>query len=80
VTTSLPGRRRHARINGRIPGAAPDRDDYGRNIQVADLNALNALMAVMRWKRYLGFYADAANEGFATYSMIVNEVSNEDLA
>ena len=80
VTTSLPGRRHHTRVNGRIPTAAPERDDYGRNIQVADLNAMNAIMAVMRWKRHLGFYADETDEGFATYSLIVNEVSNEDVA
>jgi hypothetical protein len=80
VTTSLPGRRGHARVNGRIPGPAPERDDYDRNIQVADLNALNAVLAVIRWKRHLGFYADVVDEGFATYSLIVNEVSNEDVA
>ena len=80
VTTSLPGRRRHARTNGRIPAPAPERDDYARNIQVADLNSLNADLAVIRWKRHLGFYADESDEGFATYSLIVNEVSNEDLA
>lgn len=80
VTTSLPGRRSHARANGRIPGPAPERDDYARNIQVADLNALNAALAVIRWKRHLGFYADETDEGFAIYSLIVNEVSNEDVA
>lgn len=31
---------------------------YRRNIQVADLNAMNALMAVIRWKQYCGFYGD----------------------
>lgn len=30
---------------------------YEQNIQIADANALNALLAVMRWKQYLGFYA-----------------------
>ncbi|WP_435260581.1 DUF6527 family protein, partial [Streptomyces sp. 1222.5] len=35
VTTSLPGRREQARR--RIPIPAPERDDYGRNIQTADL-------------------------------------------
>jgi len=29
---------------------------YRQNIQVADMNALNAQLAVMRWKQYCGFY------------------------
>jgi len=77
VTTSLPGRREQARQ--RIPIPAPERDDYGRNIQTADLNALNAMLAVIRWKRHIGIYADATDEGFTTYSLITNEIANEDL-
>jgi molybdopterin/thiamine biosynthesis adenylyltransferase len=77
VTASLPGRRSPARR--RIPPPAPERDDYGRNIQTADLNALNAILAVIRWKRYLGIYADATDESHATYSLITNEIACEDL-
>ena len=80
TTTSLPGQRDHVHINDRIPLGAPGGDDYGRNIQVADLNALNALMAVLRWKRYLGFYADGTREGFSTFSIYANEISSEDCA
>lgn len=47
VTTSLLGRRDTARR--RIPRPAPERDAYGSNIQTADLNALNAILAVVRW-------------------------------
>lgn len=38
----------------------PDNEDllYGQNIQVADMNAINALLAVMKWKQHLGFYGD----------------------
>ena len=32
------------------PVPAPERDNYGRNIQTADVNALNAQLAVIRWK------------------------------
>ncbi|GAA1069513.1 ThiF family adenylyltransferase [Mycobacterium cookii] len=64
----------------RIPKPAEERDDYGRNIQVADLNALNAVLAIGRWKRHLGFYADATSEDFATYSMFTNHVTNETAA
>ena len=27
----------------------------------------------------LGFYADATNEGFSTFSLFANEIANEDL-
>jgi hypothetical protein len=55
-----------------------DEDDYSRNIQIADLNALNATLAVGRWKRWLAFYADGSDETFTTYSIYTNELSNED--
>ena len=31
---------------------------YKSNIQVADMNAMNAMMAVSRWKQYKAFYHD----------------------
>lgn len=31
---------------------------YASNIQVADMNALNAMIAVFRWKQHFGFYVD----------------------
>ncbi|WP_037602038.1 ThiF family adenylyltransferase [Streptacidiphilus rugosus] len=77
VSTMLSGRRAQAR--SRIPAPAPERDDYDRNIQTADLNALNAILAVVRWKRYLGVYADATEEAFSTFSLITNEIASEDL-
>lgn len=77
VTTSLPGRRDTARH--RIPRPAPERDAYASNIQTADLNALNATLAVIRWKRSLGIYADVTDESHTTYSLITNEIANEDL-
>ncbi len=33
-------------------------DLYTTNIQIAEVNARNACEAVMRWKKYIGFYAD----------------------
>ncbi|MCO5974825.1 ThiF family adenylyltransferase [Actinoallomurus soli] len=76
TSTSLPGHREQVRR--RIPASAPEHDDYGRNIQVADLNALNAVLAIGRWKRHLGVYADVTRETFSTYSLITNEIANED--
>lgn len=33
-------------------------DDYDYNIQIADLNALNAALTVIKWKKLWGFYLD----------------------
>lgn len=55
VSTSTPGRRVSVSTGG---GTEPD--EYARNIQIGDLNALNAALAVLQWKRNLGFYADMA--------------------
>jgi hypothetical protein len=48
------------------------------NIQVADLNALNATMAVIRWKKLFGFYADLEQEHFAAYTVDGNATANDD--
>ena len=54
VSTSTPARRVPIPAGGTAP------DDYARNIQIGDLNALNAALAVIQWKRHLGYYADMA--------------------
>ena len=42
-----------------VPVHADDAEAiYDKNIQVADMNAMNALLAVMKWKQYCGFYTD----------------------
>jgi hypothetical protein len=52
--------------------------EYGTNIQIADLNALNAALAVIRWKKHLGFYSDLEHEHHSTYQIDGNEITNED--
>ncbi len=79
VTTSVPGHRDHVHRRNLIPTAAPDLDDYGRNIQTADLNALNAVLAVIGFKQYIGHYAALAPAGLTTYSVFTHEIANEEL-
>jgi hypothetical protein len=56
------------------PTAEDDQDAlYRQNVQIADMNALNALLAVMRWKQHLGFYQDDFGVHNATFS--VNSMS-----
>lgn len=73
TTAYLPG-------NGMVPptepAAPPGENDYSSNIQVADLNALNALTAVIAWKRYLGYYASHAPASEIVYKLFLNEIRN----
>jgi len=79
VTKSTRHHRDHVHASNRIPFAAPQIDDqYGRNIQVADLNVLNAALAVVAWKKHLGFYRDLEREHFTTYTIDGNHLMNED--
>ncbi|MDH7972515.1 ThiF family adenylyltransferase [Sphingomonas sp. AR_OL41] len=51
-------------------------DVYNKGIQIADLNALNATLAVLRWKRWAGFYRDARGEANSAYMVEGNMLSN----
>lgn len=53
-------------------------NEYATNIQIAELNALNASLAVLRWKRLIGFYRDAGREHFTSYQIATGEICNED--
>jgi hypothetical protein len=53
------------------------RDDYEANIQIADLNALNAALAVIKWKKLYGFYADQEGELHTTYTIDCNMLLGE---
>lgn len=78
VTTSTPENRDQAR--GRLPFASEDEpNEYDKNIQIADLNALNAILAVMRWKKLCGFYFDFTHEHFNSFTVGTNQLLNEDL-
>jgi len=80
TTASTPDQRRHVWDKGRISFADEDDDEYDRNIQLADLNALNAVMAVIKWKKIVGFYSDFEHEHSSTYTLDGNHLLNEDQA
>jgi len=63
----------------RIPVSEGDYDNvYSQNIQVADLNAITAALAVIKWKKLFGFYRDLENELNCTYTIDGNRIDNED--
>jgi hypothetical protein len=78
VTTSTVKKRDHLRR--RVSFAAAGENDYSRNIQIADLNALNAALAVVKWKKLFGFYQDHEDEHFSAYTIDGNALYNEDKA
>lgn len=65
-------------IPNRIGSASIEDDEYATNIQIADLNGLNALMAVVRWKKLSGFYQDLKQEYNSTYTINTSQLINED--
>jgi hypothetical protein len=76
VTTGLPGHYNH--LDQRISFTDVNADEYDWNIQTADLNALNAAMAVLKWKKLCGFYADSARELHSQYALARNKIFNEE--
>jgi hypothetical protein len=53
---------------------------YETNIQVADLNSLNADLAVIKWKKLRGYYRDLENELHSSYTTDGNLLLNNDRA
>jgi len=58
-----------------VPYADRDDNDYSSNIQIAELNALNATLAVIRWKQSCGFYKDAYESHNTTYTIFTGGLS-----
>ncbi len=75
VTASKPEEREH--IASMIPHSdGKGEDEYTTNIQIAELNALNAVMAVIKWKKLMKFYQDRQNQHSSFYVVDVNEMTS----
>jgi hypothetical protein len=71
ATLVTPDRADH--VDSSVPLADGDDDAlYRQNIQVADMNAMNAQMAVALWKQYCGFY----QADFPTVNMLFSVNQN----
>lgn len=81
TTTSTPAQRAHVHDRMLIPFSDGDiNNDYSQNIQIAELNSINAAMAVMKWKKLIGFYTDLVGEHHSVYTTNDNYLINEDAA
>jgi len=49
---------------------------YNSNIQIAELNALNAVLAVIRWKRHYQFYVNNDIELQIVYNIDYDQITN----
>ncbi len=78
VTASTPDKRDHVPSRVSFTGGGGADDVYSSNIQVADLNALNATLAVIKWKKIRGFYRDLEREHHCTYTTDGNLLVNGD--
>ena len=79
TTTSTSKKRDHVYEKNRIAFTTADEvNEYDKNIQVVELNALNATIAVIKWKKLFGYYADDSAEHFSVFVIAGNEMINED--
>jgi hypothetical protein len=79
VTTSTPSKRDHLRT--RISTSDFDGHDlYRSNIQVVELNAMNAILAVIRWKRLAGYYLDDSGDYDCTFTTSLNKIVNNEIS
>ena len=78
VVTSTPQMRDHVRTKQRIDFNGGG-DDLYNNIQIADLNALNATLAVLKWKKLRGIYHDARAEHYSAFVINTGSLIHEDV-
>lgn len=81
ITLSTP--KQHDHFDSYAPFMSEDGDGlYESNIQTADMNAINAMLAVIRWKQYFGFYADQQHPHQQVYTpnlhSLTRSVSNSE--
>ena len=65
-------------LPNRIFAEDDENNDYVTNVQIAELNSLNACMAVIKWKKLSGFYVDQENEHHSVYAIGTSKIINDD--
>ena len=78
VTAASPTRYEH--LAQRLSYENVNDDEYDVNIQTADLNMMNAAMAVIKWKKMCGYYVDTKGEYASTYTVGRNQLTSGELA
>lgn len=78
VTLSTAEKHEHFARHVSLEGAVVD-DLYGTNIQVADMNMLNAALAVVKWKKFCGFYQDCYREHQSVYAINAHQLTRDEV-
>ena len=76
LTTSTPDSRGH--LHPYLASTSDGEKLYASNIQIAELNALNAALAVIKWKKLRGFYRDLEREIHSLYTTDGNHIDNSE--
>jgi tRNA A37 threonylcarbamoyladenosine dehydratase len=76
VTVSTDVKNDH--LVNRIGSEETGNNEYSKNIQMAELNCMNAVLAVIKWKKIVGFYQDLKNEHNILYFTSTSKLLNED--
>ena len=77
VVTSTPETRERAAPYISYAEGDGEANEYATNIQIAELNSLNAAIAVIRWKKLNGVYRDSRNDFYNGYSIATGEIASE---
>jgi hypothetical protein len=78
VTLSTPDKHDHFTRHVSLGGDAAD-DLYATNVQVADMNGLNAMLAVIKWKKFCGFYQDCYREHQSVYVINAHQLTRDEM-
>ena len=77
VTTSTPNKRDH--VPNRVAFSDGEAaNEYSNDVQISELNALNAALAVVKWKKHCGYYDDVTKEHYCAYTIRTNGLISED--
>lgn len=78
ITTSTRNKRDHvARRVAFSEGEAVN--EYSHNVQISELNAMNAALAVIKWKKLCGYFDDVTKEHYCAYTIRSNQLISEDV-
>lgn len=78
VRVTMGSSEKNDHLVNRIGEDERENNDYATNIQIAELNSISASLAVIRWKKSIGFYIDLKHEHNTLWFSSTNRMINED--
>lgn len=77
VRATLSSPTKHDHLGDYLSYATVGEGEYSKNIQIAEVNALNAVLAVIMFKKYFAFYHNLTGEHNIIYNLDNNQIHNE---